>query len=59
MILNRLTLAPFCNGFRVDPALFAQRRERRVRLLYCCLHGMRGRGAAMMPLSHIRFLALS
>ncbi len=33
LILNRLTLPPFCNCFRVDPELLAQRRERSLRSL--------------------------
>ena len=33
LILNRLTLSPLCNCFRVDPELLAQRRERSLRSL--------------------------
>ena len=52
LTLSSLALAPFCNCFRVDPELLAQRRERSLLSLYCCSHGVRGRGAAMTYLSH-------
>jgi len=51
-ILDRRSLTPFRDRFRVDPQLPAQRRERSLRSLYCCSDGVRGRGAPVTSLSH-------
>ena len=51
-VLDRLALAPFSNGLRVDPKIPAQRRERSLRSLYCSSDGVRGRGASVTNLAH-------